>query len=90
MKRKLRTHLDLAKPDISQRVKPKWFQQTLVNSEERRVAVGDPVLVRSWGSGPNWLSGKVVGFWGHVNLEIQTSQGIVHHNVDRIKLAELP
>ena len=84
MKRKLRTHLDMVKPDIAQKVKAKQYQ-TLANSEERRFVIGDNVLVRSWGSGPKWLPGKVVGYRGHVNLEIQTSQGLVHRHVDQVK-----
>ena len=55
MKRKLRTHLDLVKPDISQKVKAKQFQ-TLGNSEER-FAVGDNVLACNWGRGLKWLPG---------------------------------
>ena len=84
MKRRLRTHLDLLKPDVSQKVTTKQFR-ALDSSQERRFVVGENVFVRNWGNGPKWLSGKVVGFRGHVNLEIQTSQGCVHRHVDQVK-----
>lgn len=88
MKRRLRTHLALVKPNISQKVRAKQFQ-ALGNSEERRFAIGDMVLDRNWRSGPKWLPGKVVGFQGQVNLEIQTNQGPVHRHVDPVKRSYL-
>ena len=88
MKRRLRTHLDLVKPDISQKVRTKQFQ-ALGSAKERRFVVGDMVLFRNWGSGPKWLPGKVVDFRGQVNLEIQTSQGLVHRHVDQVKRSQL-
>ena len=51
MKRRLRTHLDLLKPDVSQKVTTKQFR-ALDSSQERRFVVGENVFVRNWGNGP--------------------------------------
>lgn len=75
----LRTHLDLVKPSISQ-LKAKQLQN-LVNSEDHKFAVRGMILVCIWESRPKWLLRKVVGFCGHVNLEIQTRQAFIHCHV---------
>ena len=57
-----RSHLDLLKPDISNRVKDKQQVQREnhdVHAKERRFVVGDPVFIKEFPSSKHWLPGVI-------------------------------
>ena len=69
MGRRLRTHLDLLHPDISQKIMEK--QQKLVSSKiPRRFQVGDKLFARNF-HGPYWISVKVTKVTGPLSYQVE-------------------
>lgn len=61
MGRRLTTHLDLMRPNISNRVKKaqeRQKQQHDRTSQDRTFTSGDKVFVKNFREGPNWLTGQ--------------------------------
>ena len=74
MGRRLRTHLDLLHPDISQQIMEK--QQKLVSSKTpRRFQVGDKLFARNF-HGPQWIPVKVTRVTGPLSYQVETESGI--------------
>ena len=60
---RLRTHLDLMRPDVSNQVRTKQgCQKTLHDhhAREQQFEVGDSVFACNFGTGWKWLAGTVV------------------------------
>ena len=85
MKRRLRTHLDQLKPDLSKKMESKQSRTVDLNTKERSFTVGETVLIHNWAKGPRWLPGVIQKFHGHVNVEVKTAQGNVHRHIDQIR-----
>ena len=65
--RTLRSKLDLLRPDTDQRAQQAADRQKLahdLHSSQRQFTVNETVYARNYGSGPQWLPGKVVGLQG--------------------------
>ena len=61
--RRLRSRLDLLKPDLYKRVEREQERQKEAHdrySQDRSLLVGDAVYVRNFGRGPTWLAGQIV------------------------------
>ena len=67
LKREPRTRLDLLRPDPEARVMNKQLQQKADHDQHARVrnfAVGDPVMIKNFRSGPNWIPAVIVAKLG--------------------------
>jgi len=61
--RRLRSRLDLLKPDLYKRVEREQERQKEAHdrhSQDRSLLVGDAVYVRNFGRGPTWLAGQII------------------------------
>ena len=77
---KMRTWLDLLRPNSSQRVESKQLQQKQDHDSTARpheFTVGDLVSVRSFGQGDQWLPGVVIKRTGPVSFCVAMDQGVV-------------
>ncbi|XP_021378372.1 uncharacterized protein K02A2.6-like [Mizuhopecten yessoensis] len=87
--RKLRTKLDLVKPDVRERVVKR--QQTQKNyhdsrAKERVFAEGDQVFVKNFYSGPKWKSGEIVSKTSPVSYTVEGQNGVrARRHVDHIR-----
>ena len=78
MGRKLRSRLDLLKPDVQQRVIQKQAKQKLDRDKHcktRNFSEGERVFVKNFGQGERWLSGKIVSQKGPVTFETELDNG---------------
>ena len=76
--KRLRTRLDLLKPNTASHVESKQMQQKSVHdrtARPRKFVIGGKVYVRNYGQGPRWLSGEVVDTSGPVSCVVQLSGG---------------
>ena len=76
--KRLRTRLDLLKPDIHKRVEEKQAKQKEAHDTSARVrefSLGDKVFVRNFGQGERWLHGEVVEVTGPVSYRIRMAGG---------------
>jgi len=90
MGRRLRSRLDLLKPDLSKTVQGKQFQQKLSHDNEkafRKLMEGDLVYVKDFSSAkPKWISGTIHESTGPVSYSVILSDGnIIRRHVDHIK-----
>ena len=73
-----RSHLDLIKPNISQRVKDKKSSQQRQHDEHAKPRVftpGDPVFVKDFPSGKKWLTGEIFKAEGPHTYQISLLDG---------------
>ena len=82
--RKLRSHLDLLRPDDKRKEQQAqdWQQQSHdAHSAVRQFTVEDCVYARNYSTGPMWLPGRVVGLQGTAMFRIRLGDGhtIVRH-----------
>jgi len=79
--RRLRSRLDLLKPDLYKRVEREQERQKEAHdrhSQDRSLLVGDAVYVRNFGRGPTWLAGQIIEQPGPRKYRIRlTGDGIV-------------
>lgn len=76
--RRLRTCLDLLKPNTADRVEQKQMQQKARHdscARTRSFQVGHTVFVRNYGAGPVWLPAKVVARSGPVSFQVAVENG---------------
>ena len=89
--RRVRTHLDLLKPNLTDRIQNKQQQQKTshdVHTKERHFQAGNPVFVRNLplSSAPTWLPGKITAVHGPLTYIIQLEDGRhVRRHVDHIR-----
>ena len=90
---RLRTHLDLMRPDVSNRVHTKQGCQKKLNdrhAREQQFEVGDSVFARNFGSGQKWLAGTVVTVKGQsCTVELEDGRNIPRH-LDHIRPCSVP
>ena len=88
MGRKLRSALDLAKPDLKGTVvrQQERFCQNR-KGQLRQFVEGEEVYVRNFGKGDEkWLSGKIVRVTGPLSYEIELlDKGVVKQHVDHMR-----
>ena len=89
--RRLRSHLDLLKPDFTVASRVSRHQQAQkarhdLHTQNRAIQVGDSVLVRNFLQGPKWLSGVVQESSGPVSYQVELDSGVcVRRHVDHIR-----
>ena len=77
MGRKMRTQLDLLKPQPAEKVLDAQAQQMMNHSQKLpEYEAGDKVLVRNYSGGSKWKKGAVLGHTGPVSYEV-TVEGLV-------------
>ena len=91
MGRRLRTHLDLMKPDISSRVIHNQSRQKANHDnsiKERSLHVSQPVFVRNFSStGSPWLPGTITQKRGALTFSVHLDDGrIVKRHLDHVRL----
>ena len=86
--RRLRSRLDLLKPNISSRVIDKQAKQQLyanTHSRDRIFVEGEAVYIVNFGSGPKWMPGRISTFVGNVSVKVTLSDGrTVTRHLDHI------
>ena len=89
MGRKLRTQLDLLRPDLSRKVQQSQDRQKQAHdahSKPRQFVIGDTVYARNYGQGPLWLPGLVVGFEGSTVCGVRLSDSrVVRRHGDQLR-----
>ena len=76
--RKLRSPLDLLKPDLFHRVKNEQEEQKAAHdkhSSSRCFNVGDPVLVCNFSQGPSWLPATIIERRGPLSFKVKVLEG---------------
>ena len=79
---KPRTHLDLIKPHIAERVEWKQEQQKATHDSKanpRSFQIGDLVYVKNFGAGHNWLPGSILKYTGPVSFLVKLKDGRERH-----------
>ena len=93
MGRRLRIHVDLMRPDVSNRVHTKQgCQKTLHDrhTREQQFEVGDSVFARNFGTGQKLLAGTVVTVKGQsCTVELADGRNIRRH-LDHIRPCSVP
>ena len=83
--RLLRTHLDLLKPDTSQRVRASQEQHRRTHSRPHDILSGTKVYVRNFGSGVPWIPGIIQDARGPVSFMVELDDGrIIRRYADRL------
>lgn len=89
MRRPLRTHLDLMRPNISARVESKQLSQSVHHdskSRERSFLPQDKVYVRTAGSSSPWIPGTTTVKNGSVHYEVRLEdERLVRRHIDHIQ-----
>ncbi len=78
--KRLRTRLDLVKPNLARRVESKQLQQMKahdVRAKARIFASGSLVYVRNFGQGQRWSRGQNVKSTGPVSYVVQMEGGMI-------------
>ena len=74
LRRRIRTSLDLLKPDAERQVLDKQAQQKLAHDKrvrENTWTVGERVMAKNVGSGPNWVPATITKVLGPVTYEVK-------------------
>ena len=93
MGRRLCAHLDLMRPDVSNRVCTKQGCQKALHdfqTRERQFEVGDSVFARNFGTGQKWLAGTVVTVNGQSCMVELADGRNIHRHLDHICPYSLP
>ena len=75
---KLRSPLELLKPDLHQRVKTEQFKQKIAHdkhSVNQSFDLGDPVFARKFSRGPQWLPATIVQRSGPLSFKVKVLEG---------------
>ena len=91
MGRRLRSALDLVKPDLEDRVVTKQNQQKLQHdrhAKQRVIQIGDAVYAKNWRPGPMWILATVIARTGPVSyqVELQNSKTVWRRHLDQLRL----
>ncbi|KAL5015368.1 hypothetical protein ScPMuIL_009638 [Solemya velum] len=85
MGRKLRTRLDLLKPDLSETVRTSQEKMCSRNrSTQRSFDNGDPVVVRDYCRGDKWSCGTVQSRTGPVSYKIKVNDRLWRRHTDQL------
>ena len=89
MKREVRTRLDLLRPNTNTRVQDKQAQQKVNHdrhAKAREFAVNDPVFVKNFRPGPDWIPAIVVAKLGPLSYLVETTdKQLWRRHVDHVK-----
>ena len=89
MGRRLRSHLQLAKPDLSSKVSRQQGKQAEYHNKhahDRQFNIGSPVYAKNFARGPPWLAGLIEGRRGQNAFVIKLDDGrIIRRHVDHIR-----
>ena len=91
LKRKLRTRMDLLRPDsqVQTRVSEKQGSQKLDHdrrSTQREYRVGETVMARNYRDGPRWMEGIVVERKGPLSYVVQVNHGMLwRRHIDQLR-----
>ena len=89
MGRRIRSHLDLVRPNLADQVEAKQKTQKLYHDRHAKARAfneGDPVFVRNTGSGSAWLSGNITKIRGPVSYTVKLNDGrLMRKHVDQIR-----
>ena len=87
--RKLRSRLDLLKPNLQQNVQEKQLKQKKDRDRRcrpRHLEEGESVFAKNYGSGEKWLPGTIVSKKGPVSFEVELSSGQkCHRHQDQLR-----
>lgn len=92
--RRLRTRLDLLRPNTAARVEDKQLQQKArhdITAKHRVFVIGDTVFVKNFSSGYRWLPGEIVKVTGPVSFVVDLEDGRrrrYHQNQIRHRLVD--
>jgi transposase InsO family protein len=82
--RKIRTHLDIMRPDRRNKVTVPQLQKKL-SGRVRAFEVGELVLVKNFGRGPKWMPGSVMERTGSTNYTVELSHGgLAHRHINQM------
>ncbi len=73
--KRLRSRLDLIKPDLQARIEKKQSQQLRSVSRDRTFQSGDLVYICNFSNGPKWLPGVIQSPCGSVSYEVTLEDG---------------
>ena len=86
--RSLTTHMDLLKPNVSDRIETAQARQKVQHdrrSKSRSFEVGDPVQVRNYSGKQKWITGIVVECTGPISVKVKLDNGtIVRRHYDQL------
>ena len=91
LKRKLRTRMDLLRPDsqVQRRVSEKQGSQKLDHdrhSTPREYRIGETVMARNYRDGPKWMEGVVMERKGPLSYVVQVNHGMLwRHHIDQFR-----
>ena len=89
MGRRIRSHLDLVQPNLSNQVELKQEAQKKYydrHAKARTFELNDPVFVKNPSSGPPWLSGHITEIRGPVSYTVKLTDGrVVRKHIDQIR-----
>ena len=89
MGQRIRSHLDLVQPNLSNQVELKQEAQKQYHdrhAKSRVFELGNKVFVKNPSSGPPWLSGDIIQIRGPVSYTVKLSDGrIMRKHVDQIR-----
>jgi hypothetical protein len=87
MGRKLRTRLDVLRPNLGNRIQKRASPIPATNQKARNFAVGDPVLVRDYrGQKESWCRGVVTRKLGPVTYQVQVGDFLWKRHIDQLLL----
>ena len=87
LNRRLRTRLDLMRPDLGRKVFDKQSDQKArqdKGSREREFALGEQVLVQNFRGKPRWLNGTVAEQTGPVSYKVLVDDQLWKRHVDQM------
>ena len=89
LKREIHARFDLLRPNRESHVRDKQEQQKVDHDRHARVhqfAVNDPVMVKNFRTGPDWLPATIVACLGPLSYLVQTTDNQVwRRHVDHVK-----
>lgn len=84
--RRLRTRLDIIKPDHGRKLQNREFKAVERAKESRQLCPGDPVWYRDFGTTSKWSAGLVLERLGTNNYTVQSSdRSAAHRHIDQLK-----
>ena len=92
--RRVRTRLDLLKPDLAKHVHSQQEKQKStydLHSKPREFAPGTKIFLQNFGSGPSWLAGKVLQRRGPLLYLVRLEDGwYFRRHVDHLRIRTSP
>lgn len=87
LNRRLRTRLDLMRPNLGRKVFDKQVEQKVTHdkvSKEREFSLGEQVLVQNFRGEPRWLEGTVTEQTGPVSYKVLVEDQLWRRHVDQM------